>query len=140
MNKFASSKNKVTLYILGSLIVFFIVILILNSTQKTAPLFSIIALAILTSLILWIVLDTRYVFKNNFLLYRSGPFRGKINIDGIQKIKKHSGLYVPVMMKPALDTTGFIITAKTGEVFISPKKAELFVSELLKRNPTIISE
>lgn len=140
MNKFASSKNKLTLFILGSLIVFFIIILILNIKGKTANAFPIIALGILTSLILWIVLDTRYVFKNNFLLYRSGPFRGKINIDAIQKIKKHSGLYVPVLMKPALDTTGFIITAKSSEIFISPKKADLFVAELLKRNPAIISE
>jgi hypothetical protein len=43
-------------------------------------------------------------------------------------------------MKPALDTTGFIITAKDGEVFISPQNAALFMEELLKRNPAIISE
>jgi hypothetical protein len=140
MNKFTSSKNKLTLFILGLLIVFFTTILLLNVVGKTAGIFPVITLAILTGLILWIVLDTRYVFKNNFLLYRSGPFRGRINIDTIQKIKKHSGLYVPVLMKPALDTTGFIITAKDGEVFISPQNAALFMEELLKRNPAIISE
>jgi hypothetical protein len=140
MNKFTSSKNKLTLFILGLLIVFFTTILLLNVIGKTAGIFPVITLAILTGLILWIVLDTRYVFKNNFLLYRSGPFRGRINIDTIQKIKKHSGLYVPVLMKPALDTTGFIITAKDGEVFISPQNAALFMEELLKRNPAIISE
>jgi hypothetical protein len=140
MNKFTSSKNKLTLFILGLLIAFFTTILLLNVVGKTAGIFPVITLAILTGLILWIVLDTRYVFKNNFLLYRSGPFRGRINIDTIQKIKKHSGLYVPVLMKPALDTTGFIITAKDGEVFISPQNAALFMEELLKRNPAIISE
>jgi hypothetical protein len=140
MNKFTSSKNKLTLFILGLLIVFFTTILLLNVIGKTAGIFPVITLAILTGLILWIVLDTRYVFKNNFLLYRSGPFRGRINIDTIQKIKKHSGLYVPVLMKPALDTTGFIITAKDGEVFISPQNAALFMEEILKRNPAIISE
>ncbi|MFT7352390.1 MAG: hypothetical protein ACI9XR_002172 [Flavobacterium sp.] len=137
MNKFSSSKNKFTLFILGSLIVFFTIILILNITEKTANTFPIIALGILISLILWIVLDTRYVLKNNLLLYRSGPFRGSIPVHTILKIKKHSGLNVPVLMKPALDTDGFIITTKNSELFISPKSSILFMEELKKINPNI---
>jgi hypothetical protein len=83
-------------------------------------------------------LDTRYVIKNHFLLYRSGPIRGRINIEQIQKIKRHSGLYVPVTLKPALDTKGFIITYnKYDDLFISPIKSDLFLEELMKINPKI---
>ena len=97
-----------------------------------------VILALAAALIVWVLLDTRYVIKNNFLLYRSGPFRGRIDITKIQKIKRHSGLYVPVSMKPALDTTGFIITFNNfDDVFVSPKNSAIFLEEIQKINPKV---
>ena len=43
----------------------------------------IVILSLVTALIIWVLLDTRYVIKNHFLLYRSGPFRGRIDIEKI---------------------------------------------------------
>jgi hypothetical protein len=41
-------------------------------------------------------------------------------------------------MKPALDTKGFIITFNNKEdVYVSPAKSDIFLSELLKINPNI---
>ena len=41
-------------------------------------------------------------------------------------------------MKPALDTKGFIITYnKAEDVYVSPAKSDVFLSELLKINPNI---
>lgn len=97
-----------------------------------------VILALAAALIVWVLLDTRYVIKNNFLLYRSGPFRGRIDITKIQKIKRHSGLYVPVSMKPALDTTGFIITFNNfDDVFVSPQNSAIFLEEIQKINPKV---
>lgn len=138
MNRFLSSKNTITVTILWLLVALLIAVIALNIQNKNASIVPFIIISTVTAFILWVLLDTRYVLKNNFLLYRSGPFRGRIDITKINKIRNHSGLYVPVLMKPALDTKGFIITYnKFEEVFISPIKSELFLEELMKINPKI---
>jgi hypothetical protein len=115
-----------------------IVVLYLGIRENGVSIAPIVIVSLVIGFLLWVLLDTRYVIKNHFLLYRSGPIRGRIDIQNIQKIKKHSGLYVPVTLKPALDTKGFIITYnKYDDLFISPIKSEVFLEELMKINPKI---
>jgi hypothetical protein len=115
-----------------------IVLLYFGVTKEHVTLLPLVILGLVISLILWTLLDTRYVIKQHFLLYRSGPFRGRIDIEKIKKIKYFSGLYVPVTMKPALDTEGFIITYNNLEdVYVSPVNRDVFLKELLKINPKI---
>ena len=96
-------------------------------------------ISILIAVIVWILFDTRYVIRDGFLFYRSGPFRGRIDIQKIQKIEYFSGMHPPVNMKPALDTKGFIITYDTlNEVYVSPQKKEKFIAKLLELNPGIL--
>ena len=138
MNRFLSSKNNYTIAILWTIVITMAVLLYVGMTKEHATLLPIVILSLVISLILWTLLDTRYVIKQHFLLYRSGPFRGRIDIEKIKKIKYFSGLYVPVTMKPALDTEGFIITYNNVEdVYVSPVNRELFLTELLKINPSI---
>ena len=90
------------------------------------------------SMIIWILLDTKYKINEEILYYYSGPFRGKININSIRKIEHHSGLIVPVTYKPALDTKGLIIHYNSfDDIYISPNQEEIFIQELLKINPNI---
>lgn len=138
MNRFLSSKNTFTVVFLWAIVLFMIVVLVLGVVKNNLPILPIVILSSVIGFLVWIILDTRYVIKRNFLLYRSGPFRGRIDIDKIDKIKRHSGLFVPVTMKPALDTTGFIITYnKLEDIFISPSKSDVFIEELKKINPKI---
>lgn len=138
MNRFLSSKNTFTVVFLWAIVLFMIVVLVLGVVKNNLPILPIVILSLVIGFLIWIILDTRYVIKRNFLLYRSGPFRGRIDIDKIDKIKRHSGLFVPVTMKPALDTTGFIITYnKFDDIFISPSKSDIFLEELKKINPKI---
>lgn len=138
MKRFLSTKNNFTIFILWGLVVFLISILALNLSEGNTPLIPLIVISLVTAFILWVLLDTRYVIKNNFLLYRSGPIRGRIDITKIKSIKRHSGLSVPVMLKPSLDTKGFIVTYnKFDDLFISPIKSELFLEEIKKINPQI---
>ena len=138
MNRFLSSKNNYTITILWTIVIFMIVLLYFGVTKEHVTLLPLVILGLVISLILWTLLDTRYVIKQHFLLYRSGPFRGRIDIDKIKKIKYFSGLYVPVTMKPALDTEGFIITYNNLEdVYVSPVNRDVFLQELLKINPKI---
>ncbi len=138
MKNFLSSKNAFTIVILWSVVLFMVAMLGYNFTKGEFSIAPFIILALATAMIIWVLLDTRYVIKNNFLLYRSGPFRGRIDISKIQKIKRHSGMFVPVSMKPALDTKGFIITINNfDDVFVSPKNSDIFLKEIQKINPKV---
>ncbi len=138
MNRFLSSKNTFTIVILWSIVLFFIVMLVMNYEKGNFPMIPMIIISLVTAFVLWVLLDTRYVIKNNFLLYRSGPIRGRIDITKIKSIKRFSGLNVPVMLKPALDTKGFIVTYNQfDDLFISPKMSDIFIEEIKKINPQI---
>lgn len=138
MNRFLSSKNNYTIAILWTIVITMVALLYVGMTKENVTLLPVVILSLVITMILWTLLDTRYVIKQHFLLYRSGPFRGRIDIEKIKKIKYFSGLYVPVTMKPALDTKGFIITYNNIEdVYVSPVNREIFLTELLKINPSI---
>ncbi len=138
MNRFLSSKNNYTIAILWTIVIIMVALLFVGMTKEHVTLLPIFILGLVIVMILWTLLDTRYVIKQHFLLYRSGPFRGRIDIEKIKKIKYFSGLYVPVTMKPALDTEGFIITYNNvDDVYVSPVDRDVFLSELLKINPGI---
>ena len=120
---------------LGLLIIIFI-----EKPEAEAPpiyIFNTIMIGII-SMIIWILLDTKYSIDEEILYFYSGPFRGKININSIRKIEHHSGLIVPVTYKPALDTKGLIINYNSfDDIYISPKEVNVFLEELLKINPNI---
>lgn len=138
MKRFLSTKNKVTQFILWGIVVIMTALLINGLFVDDMPLIPVLILGLAIAIIVWVLLDTRYVIKTQFLLYRSGPFRGRIDITKIRKIKLHSGLFVPVSMKPALDTNGFIITYNQyDDVFVSPSNSSIFLEELKKINPNI---
>ncbi len=138
MKNFLSSKNTFTISILWCVVAVLLFLLIMGFKSGEVLFPAIILLSLVIALILWILLDTRYVIKNGLLLYRSGPFRGRIEIEQIKKIQNYSGLFVPVTMKPALDSKGYIISYNNHEdVFVSPKKSNVFLEELIKINPRI---
>lgn len=138
MKRFLSTKSTFTYLFLWGIVLFIITVLLLGIREKGVAIVPIIIVSLAVGFILWVLLDTRYVIKKDYLLYRSGPIRGRIAISKIQKIKHHSGLFVPVTLKPALDTKGFIVTFnKYDNIFISPEKSEMFLEELKKINPQI---
>lgn len=138
MNRFLSSKNTFTVSILWTLVLLLLTLVIIGIKKENLNLIPMLIISLVIGIIIWVLLDTRYVIKSHFLLYRSGPFRGRINIQKIQKIRYYSGLNVPVTMKPALDTKGYIISNEELEdVYVSPKNSDVFISELLKINPKI---
>ena len=138
MKRFLSTKNKITIIMLWGLVAFMSSMIAIGLIQEHLSCTPIVILSLVTALIIWVLLDTRYVIKNHFLLYRSGPFRGRVDIEKIQKIQYFSGKEVPVTKKPALDTKGFIISSQSfADLYVSPQKKEIFIEELLKINPRI---
>ena len=138
MKRYLSSKNTFTVVILWSFVILMLALLVIGLQMEHLSLLPISILSFVVALIVWVLLDTRYVIKQHFLLYRSGPFRGRIDIEKIKKIKYFSGMNVPVTMKPALDTKGYIITYNNvDDVYVTPKSSDVFIQELLKINPNI---
>lgn len=138
MKHFFSTNNLATVAILWALVFFMGSLLYIDIKSESTSSVHVIMISIIILVILWILFDTRYVIRDGFLFYRSGPFRGRIDIQKIEKIEYFSGMHVPVTMKPALDTKGFIITYDTlNEVYVSPQKKEKFIAALLELNPGI---
>jgi hypothetical protein len=138
MKNYLSSKSFFIVIVLWGLVCFMLTMMFLNLNKPSLDVAPIIITSLASALVVWILLDTRYVIKNSFLFYRSGPFRGRIDINKIDKVQYFSGLYPQVTMKPALDIKGYIITYnKQEDVYVSPKKSNDFIAELLKINPKI---
>jgi hypothetical protein len=138
MSRFLSTKNTFTVTILWCVVLLKIKLFYVGLRKEHQKLLPNGMFSVVFSLVAWTLLDTRYVIKQHFLFYRSGPFRGRIDIAKIKKVKYFSGMSVPVTMKPALDTKGFIITYNGyDDVYVSPQKSDVFLAELLKINPQI---
>ena len=88
--------------------------------------------------LIWTYKTTFYKIENSDLYWKSGPFKGKIDISKINKIEYHKGIIVPTIWKPALSHIGLIITYnKYDDIYISPEKSEQFITQLLETNPNI---
>lgn len=95
-----------------------------------------IPFALIIVLLLWIYFGTKYELTDTELIYRSGPLKGRIRIDEIREIVKERTLYIG--FKPATAGKGLIIKfRKYDEIYISPNTNELFIGEIIKRNPNI---
>ena len=96
-----------------------------------------ILLLLVSGLLLWLYLDTEYELTESELKYKSGPLRGKIELEKIREIIKGKTMWSGI--KPATAKNGLIIKyGKYDEVYISPNTNETFVSEILKLKSDII--
>lgn len=95
-----------------------------------------ILMALVIGLIIWINFGTEYELTQTELKYKSGPFRGKIEISQIKEIIKGKSLYSG--LKPATARHGLIIKYDMyEEIYISPKTNDTFVKKILELNPDI---
>ena len=137
---FKSAVSKLNQYIYVGVILFLLVLtipaLFEDSYEPFVVLFSIHFLVIL--FLIWTYKTTFYKIENTDLHWKSGPFKGKIDISKINKIEYHKGIIVPTIWKPALSHIGLIITYnKYDDIYISPEKSEQFITQLLETNPNI---
>ncbi len=134
--KFTSRKD-----ILFTLLVFGVIMLLVGLTflqlhqGKEWHWTNLLVLAVIL-LLLWIYFDTSYVVTKEYLFYKSGPIRGKINIADIREVEANKTLYVGI--KPALARKGLIIKYNQyDEIYISPNNNESFIKKLLELNGEI---
>ena len=137
---FKSAVSKLNRYVyLGSILLLLILTIPASFDDNYTAFFVISSIHILLILFLiWTYKTTFYKIENSDLYWKSGPFKGKIDISKINKIEYHKGIIVPTIWKPALSHIGLIITYnKYDDIYISPEKSEQFITQLLETNPNI---
>ena len=137
---FNSAVSKLNKYIYVGVFLLLLLLTILaffeDSYEPFLVLFSIHFLVIL--FLIWTYKTTFYKIENTNLYWKSGPFKGKIDINKINTIEYHKGIYVPTIWKPALSHIGLIVTYnKYDDIYISPEKQEEFIATLQHLNPNI---
>tara|TARA_R110002051_G_scaffold64139_1_gene116743 strand:+ start:24800 stop:25240 length:441 start_codon:yes stop_codon:yes gene_type:complete len=110
---------------------------ILNGEMENDEYWVLILIMAVVGLLFWLYFGTNYeLSKVNGLIYRSGPFNGKISVDRITEIIKGKTLWVG--FRPATSRKGLIVKYdKYNEIYISPKTNETFVNKILELNSGI---
>ena len=137
---FKSAVSKLNKYVyLGSILLLLILTIPALFDDNYTAFFVISSIHFLLILFLiWTYKTTFYKIENSDLYWKSGLFKGKIDISKINKIEYHKGIIVPTIWKPALSHIGLIITYnKYDDIYISPEKSEQFITQLLETNPNI---
>ena len=138
MKNFNSTRNFFTVAILWSVVLFLIGILFFNVKENKVEVVPTTIILLVCGLIIWVLLDTRYVIRDQKLFYRSGPFRNSFDINSIKKVEYYSGYFVPTNIKPALDFKGFLVYySKFDCIYISPQNPNLFIKTLQDLNQEI---
>ena len=137
--KFKSRKDILFQSIFFIIISFFIGVLLLrifkNGISNYTFIWADIILVGLPVLLIWLDKETKYELTQTELIYKSGPIKGKINIEKINEIIKDKTLWVG--LKPASARKGLIIKFGYDEIYISPKTNDTFINEILKLNNRI---
>lgn len=87
-------------------------------------------------LIVWVSFFIKYVFYEDYLLVKGGPFRSKIPYQTITKISPTNDIFTGYRILSS--NQGFELfykSATLGSVKISPKDKKEFINELKKRCP-----
>lgn len=138
--KFKSKKDTLFSVIIFGINVFLIIVTIagiLKGEMEKGEYWSLIPVLGIVGFLFWLYFGTNYeLTKENGLIYRSGPFNGKISLERITEIIKGKTLWVG--FRPATARKGLIIKYdKFNEIYISPKNNESFIKKILELNKTI---
>jgi hypothetical protein len=135
------SKKDILFQLLGfSIIVFFIGIILFrvfyDGIENYNFMWTDIFMLTVAGFLIWLDLGTNYELTQTELKYKSGPIRGKIEIDKIHEIIKGKTLWSG--LKPATARNGLIIKyEKYNEIYISPKTNDSFMKKILELNDKI---
>ncbi|UNZ00272.1 PH domain-containing protein [Zhouia spongiae] len=138
--KFNSKKDVLFSFIILGTNAFLIGITIagmINGEMKKDEYWVLIPILAVIGLLFWMYFGTNYeLSEENGLLYRCGPFNGKINVNRITEIIKGKTLWVG--FRPATSKNGLIIKYdRYNEIYISPKTNESFIRKILHLNKNI---
>ncbi|GAB4245390.1 MAG: hypothetical protein Tsb0034_23850 [Ekhidna sp.] len=141
MNRYYSEVSKLTKWLLwGSLGLTWISLTpVLLGEESTA--FWTISLFIggFTIFIASIYFNTYYTFDHDYLVWVTGPFKGKIKISEIKVVKRARSIWeITSSIKPILSDKPLLLRySRYDDLPVSPKNERAFLKELLRVNPNI---
>ncbi|MGM0843694.1 MAG: PH domain-containing protein [Bacillota bacterium] len=93
---------------------------------------------IVISFLLWTVFSVKYIFCNDYLYIRGGPFRSRIPYEKITKVSPTNAIFTGHRILSSKDAFEiFNETTFMGSIKISPRNKRKFITELKKRCPDI---
>ena len=93
---------------------------------------------VFVSFILWTAFSVKYVFCEDYLYVKGGPFRSSIRYENITMVKSSHDVFTGYRILSSRDGIEiFYKTAILGSVKISPKEQRKFITELHKRCPDL---
>jgi hypothetical protein len=103
----------------------------------TVIVFSLLIISV--GFIIWSIFSIKYVFYDDYLLVKGGPFRSRILYQEITMVSPTKDIYTGYRLLSSKSGIEIFYKSGTlGSVKISPKENELFLSELKKRCPNVI--
>jgi len=93
---------------------------------------------LLVIIIIWVWFDTGYtISKDDKIIIKTGPIRGKIDIKKIVKVKRTKNYFSSASL--SLECLKIVSNTNIWNAywFISPRAKKAFIDELRKRNPRI---
>ena len=92
-----------------------------------------------TGIILWCSFSIKYVFHQDYLFVKGGPFRSRIPYESITKVSPILSIFVGYSILSSRDAIEiFYKTSLLGSVKISPEDQKAFITELKKRCPNLL--
>ena len=89
-----------------------------------------------TAFLLWIIFSIKYVFEDDHLFVKGGPFRSRIPYDEITLVTRATDILVGYRILTSKDALEiFYQRGLLGSIKISPRDQEAFLKELKKRCP-----
>lgn len=115
-----------------------IIPLFLEDVQFSEMLILLAIFFVTTGFILWTVIDIQYVFHEDHLFVKGGPFRSRIPYSSILKISPTRNIFTGYRLLSSRDALE-LTNNKTmfGTIKISPNDQDAFVSELKERCPQL---
>ncbi|MBO1002487.1 PH domain-containing protein [Pseudogracilibacillus auburnensis] len=93
---------------------------------------------IVISFILWSAFSVKYVFYQDYLFVKGGPFRSRIQYEQITKVSPTTEIFTGYRILSSRDGLEiFYKTAALGSVKISPKDKKEFINEIKERCPNV---
>jgi len=140
--KFESRKAPLFMFVIYSIVSFssaIVLIGILKSNITVAESIPYLVLLAVSGFILWFFHTTNYEIKGSDLLYKSGPLKGKIQIESITEIKSGDTNWAEILgLKPATAMYGLTIKYDASkEIYISPEVNDLLIEKIIEINPDV---
>ncbi|MCP2042837.1 PH domain-containing protein [Pontibacter sp. HSC-36F09] len=133
---YAANRKGLIKFILIGMLLLPVAVFLLDREAFAEKLYMLLPLLAPVTLIAWVYFGTFYWLQDGKLRYKSGPWRGAVEVGSITRIEEGKTSWVG--MKPALARNGLVIRYnRFDEIYIAPEHNQEVIADLLLINQNI---